>query len=112
MYPVMLVALSALVIGSVIFLVWTFTRIRKGPKPAKRPVAVLAGAVCWVVAGLAVAYAGFVAVPGLAPSRAALYLLAPDVAWLLTVLGAVALLLAAARVWHGLARWRRASVSR
>jgi CubicO group peptidase (beta-lactamase class C family) len=112
MYPVMLVALSALVIGSVSFLVWTFTRIRKGPKPAKRPVAVLAGAVCWVVAGLAVAYAGFVAVPGLAPSRAALYLLAPDVAWLLTVLGAVALLLAAARVWHGLARWRRASVSR
>jgi uncharacterized MnhB-related membrane protein len=48
-----------------------------------------------------------VAVPGLAPSRAAFFLLAPDVAWLLALLGAVALAAAAARVWLGLLRLRR-----
>jgi hypothetical protein len=67
---------------------------------------VVAGAVCWAVVGAAVAYVSWVVVPGLAPSRAFFFLAALDVAWLLVVLGAAAVLVAVARVWLGLGRLR------
>ncbi|MCC3763185.1 beta-lactamase family protein [Glycomyces sp. TRM65418] len=107
LYPVMLTVLSALVVGSVFLVVWTLARIRKGPKPVKRKGLVIASAVCWALAALAVAYVGWVAVPGLAPSRAVFFLFAPDAAWLLAVLGTLGLLVAAVRLWHGLIRLRR-----
>lgn len=106
LYPALLVVLCVLVAGAVWLVVWTLGRIRKGPKPARRVGRVVAGAVCWAGAAVAVAYAGWVAVPGLAPSRGLFFLLAPDVAWLLTVLGAAAVLVAAARIWYGCARLR------
>ena len=108
LYPSLLVTLSVLVVAAMVLLVWTFARIAKGPEPAGRNGLVVAGAVGWAVVAAAVAYVSFVAVPGLAPSRTVFFLFAPDVAWLLAVLGAAAVLVAAARIWHGLARLRAA----
>jgi CubicO group peptidase (beta-lactamase class C family) len=113
LYPVLLAVLSVLVVAAVVLLVWTFVRIVKGPQPTSRHGVVVAGAVCWAVVGAVVAYVSWVVVPGLAPSRAFFFLAALDVAWSLVVLGAVAVLVAAARIWLGLARLRagrRASV--
>ena len=61
MYPALLVVLGVLVVGAVCLVVWTLVRIRKGPKPARGVGRVVAGAVCWAGAAVAVAYAGFCA---------------------------------------------------
>lgn len=108
-YPGALAVLSVLLVAALALTVWSLVRLGKGPKPAGRKGLVLAGAACWVLVAAVVAYVSWVVVPGLAPSRALYFLLAPDVAWLLVGLGAAALLLAAARVWLGLVRLRRAA---
>ncbi|HEX2143303.1 MAG TPA: serine hydrolase domain-containing protein [Glycomyces sp.] len=112
LYSGLLTGLSLLIVAALVFLVWTFVRIAHGPKPSRRKAWVLTGSGCWVASALAIAYVSWVAVPGLAPSRTAFFLLAPDVAWLLVGLGVAALLLAAARVWHGAVRLRRPFAAR
>jgi CubicO group peptidase (beta-lactamase class C family) len=108
-YPGVLAVLSVLLGAGLALTAWSFVRLAKGPKSAGRQGLVLAGAVCWVLVAAVVAYVSWVVVPGLAPSRALFFLLAPDVGWLLVGLGAAAVLLAAARVWVGLVRLRRAA---
>jgi CubicO group peptidase (beta-lactamase class C family) len=110
LYVGLLAALSLLVVAAVVFAVWSLTRIAKGPEPARSGVRVFAGAACWVVVAAVVAYVSWVVVPGLAPSRVLFFLLAPDVAWLLVVLGVVGWVLAVSRVWLGWVRLRRRSV--
>jgi CubicO group peptidase (beta-lactamase class C family) len=107
LYPGLLTVLSLLILAAAVFLVVTVVRIIKGPRSSVRRGPVIAGSLCWAVVAAAAAYVAWVAVPGLAPSRSLFFLLAPDVAWLLTVLGVAAPLVAAARIWHGLMRLGR-----
>ncbi|SDD03930.1 serine hydrolase domain-containing protein [Glycomyces harbinensis] len=104
LYPVLLVGLSLLIAASAFLVVRTFIRMGKARKAS--PAALIVGAGCWTVAGLAVAYVSFVVVPGLAPSRAAFTGMAPDVAGLTTALGVAALIVAAVRIWNAVVRIR------
>ncbi|MDN3242771.1 serine hydrolase domain-containing protein [Glycomyces tritici] len=106
LYVGLLAGLSLLVVAAVVFAVWSVVRVVKRAGSARGGVRVVAGAVCWVLAAAVVAYVSWVVVPGLAPSRVLFFLLAPDVAWLLTVLGVVGVIVAVCRVWLGWVRWR------
>jgi CubicO group peptidase (beta-lactamase class C family) len=108
LYPSLLIGLCALLLAAILVIATTFRRIDKGR--TRKPVLTVAGAALWTLAALAVAYAAFVLAPGLAPSRAAFFGIAPDVAWLLTAVGAAALAAAAARLWAAAARLRRRPV--
>jgi CubicO group peptidase (beta-lactamase class C family) len=106
LYPALLTVLCLLIAAAVFTVAWTLLRMSKARKTS--PARAIAGAVCWTLAALAVAYTSFFAVPGLAPSWSAFVGMAPDVAWLFVALGAVALILAAVRVWYAAVRLRRA----
>lgn len=107
LYPGLLVVLSLLVVGAVGFAVWSLVRVGRGSGPVRRRGLVVVGAGCWVVVAAVVAFVSWVVVPGLAPSRALFFLLAPDVAWLLVALGVVGSVLAVSRVWLAWVRLRR-----
>ncbi|MFC3494789.1 serine hydrolase domain-containing protein [Glycomyces rhizosphaerae] len=107
LYVGLLAVLSLLVVSAVVYAVWSLVRVAGGPRAVRRRALVFGGAVCWVVVAAAVAYVSWVVVPGLAPSRVLFFLLAPDVAWLLVVLGAVGSVLAVSRVWLAWVRLRR-----
>lgn len=106
LYPALLTGLCLLIAAAALMSAWTLLRLGKAPR--RSAAALIAGAASWTAAALAVAYVSFFLVPGLAPSRSAFVGMATDVAWLLAALGAVALLLAAARIWSAAVRLRRA----
>jgi CubicO group peptidase (beta-lactamase class C family) len=105
LYPSLLAVLCALLLAAALTVVRTFLRIGKARNT--KPAAIVTGMALWTLAALATAYTAFVLVPGLAPSRAALFGMALDVAWLLTAVGAAALVTAAVRIWASAVRLRR-----
>jgi CubicO group peptidase (beta-lactamase class C family) len=105
-YPGSLAAIGALLVLGALLVVRTVRRLRGGVAAGRRwrVVAAMAG---WAVGGAAVAYGAGVAVPAMAPSRTLYVLMAPDLAWGLYAVALVAVVLAAVRLWFGVARLRR-----
>ncbi|GAA1693906.1 serine hydrolase domain-containing protein [Glycomyces endophyticus] len=105
LYPSLLAVLCALLLAAALTVVMTVKRIGR-PRSAS-PARTVTGAALWTAGAAATAYAAFVVLPGLAPSRAAFFGMALDVAWLVTAVGAAAVLAAAVRIWAAAVRLRR-----
>lgn len=106
LYPSLLGLLIALTAAAVTVVALTLRQIRRGPRrPAPRR-RTAAGMAAWTVGGLAVAYVAGVSVPSMAPSRAVLLLIAPDVGWGLFAVAFGALAVVAVRLWWGALRLR------